>query len=173
MKMSSNAATRYAEPHDRRLGATRQDGAYLDCTGFTLLELLVVCAIIGVLATLALPSYSYYQTKVKIATATAEIHVIDREIIAYVLDKNALPNTLADTGIILASLKDPWGRPYVYHATQTYHNGASFLNDSYDLYSKGVDGLTSENLLLGNDSKDDVVRAADGGYVGLGSEYSP
>ena len=44
------------------------------------------------------------------------------------------------------------------------------LNSTYDLYSKGKDGA-SASALNAHASGDDVIRANDGGYIGLASGY--
>ena len=44
------------------------------------------------------------------------------------------------------------------------------LNSTYDLYSKGKDGA-SAGPLTAQSSGDDIIRANDGGYIGLASGY--
>jgi general secretion pathway protein G len=44
------------------------------------------------------------------------------------------------------------------------------LNTDYDLYSVGADGL-SAGPLTAMQSRDDIVRANNGAFVGLGEDY--
>lgn len=44
------------------------------------------------------------------------------------------------------------------------------LNTEFDLYSKGKDG-ESQAPLSANVSRDDIIRANDGQYIGLASNY--
>jgi type IV pilus assembly protein PilA len=47
-----------------------------DCGGFTLLELLVVVAIIGLLTAIAIPQYAAYRDKARIALVQADLRNI-------------------------------------------------------------------------------------------------
>jgi general secretion pathway protein G len=144
--------------------------------GFTLLELLVVIAILGTLAGIAIPAYHSYIEKARITKAIAEISILQKEIAAYEIDKTALPNTLNDIG--RGTLLDPWGNPYQYlNFADVKEKGKMRkdrflvpLNSDYDLYSMGKDG-TSQPPLTAKASHDDIIRANDGRYIGLASEY--
>jgi len=138
--------------------------------GFTLIELLVVSAILGMLMTIAIPSYTKFVYTVKITRAVSELAGLERDIVAYQVDRNTLPDSLSDFG--RGGLEDPWGNLYVYLklpliSDGTARNDAFFdLNTEFDCYSKGLDVLTA---VLTNDpvSADDVVRGGDGTYYGL------
>ena len=89
-----------------------------------------------------------------------------------------LPDTLAD--VSLDTKVDPWNRPYQYFNLRTAKgNGQARkdkklapLNSDFDLYSVGPDGLTAAQL-NNSKSRDDVVRARDGGFLGTAEEFDP
>jgi general secretion pathway protein G len=142
--------------------------------GFTLLETMIVVAIIGVLAAIATPSLLTYRTKAKIALAIAEIRIIEQEINQYLIKWDRLPDSL--TEIKQGNIEDPWGNPYKYlkigeEKGQPRKNFFMVpVNSDFDLYSMGKDGM-SQSPFTSEASRDDIVRANDGKYVGLVSEY--
>jgi general secretion pathway protein G len=142
--------------------------------GFTLIELLVIVAIIGILVIIATPIYSQFMNSAKSARCAADIRILDKEITGYQIDKGILPDNLNQ--IHRANFKDPWGNPYVY-TNLTIVGSVPFvdfsgtdLNDDFDLYSKGSNGVSTGDL-GDSDSLDDVVRYGNGGSVGLGKFF--
>jgi general secretion pathway protein G len=73
---------------------------------------------------------------------------------------------------------DPWGRPYVYtDLSQRGSRGRARkdgrlnpINSDFDLYSVGEDGRTAMPLTAPM-SHDDVIRARDGGFLGLARDF--
>jgi general secretion pathway protein G len=128
--------------------------------GFTLLELLVVVAIIGVLAGYVGPRYFSQIGKSEVNAARAQIDALEKALDQYRLDTGGYPNAELGLGALLARpnnepkwagpyLKkalppDPWGRPYVYRPTDT---------GSVAIISYGKDGQpggTGENADITN-----------------------
>jgi len=151
--------------------------------GFTFIELVIAMFIVGILATIAIPSYTKYLEKDKEATAISDIKAIEAQLKGIMMDNpNALPADLSaiNFGKFL-SLVDPWGNPYRYlpiyghpenlHDVRKDHN-LHPINSDFDMYSMGPDG--ESNLPLTNQkSRDDIIRANDGAFVGKASTYDP
>jgi len=138
--------------------------------GFTLLELVLVFAIISVLAAFAITQFADFKEKARIARCSSELRGLEKEIIAYATDKATFPTGLDEIG--RDNLRDPWGRPYVYSLTLRRKLVAAppFLNSDFDLYSKGVGGLTADSI-LDPDSLDDIIRADDGSFCDIAGRY--
>ena len=155
-------------------GCLRQAGAR---SGFTLIEILIALVILGMIAAIAVPSYNGYIDRARIYQAKQDIQGMATLISNYYNDHRAYPATLADVG--LATRLDPWKNPYQYldvsdiKATKGKARKDKRLvpiNSDYDLYSMGKDGKTAAPLTAPA-SQDDVIRANNGRFLGLGSEY--
>ena len=146
--------------------------------GFTLMEIILVVAVIGILSAVALPTYGAYREKQRITVCKMDIRAIDVALRKYSIENNRYPDTLNDAG--LGGMKDPWGNPYQYlNIADSGKNapGAArkdhFLvpiNTDFDLYSMGPDGASAPPLTA-KSSRDDIVRANNGQYIGPASEY--
>ena len=149
-----------------------------DCRGFTLIELVMVMAIISTLAAIGIPLYNDVTERARVIKAVADIRILEGEIAVFEATYERLPTDLAEIG--RGILLDPWGTPYQYLNFSTLGNNAQGqmrkdqflvpLNSTYDLYANGKDGDTQPPLTA-MVSHDDVVRANDGGFLGLASDY--
>ncbi len=114
--------------------------------GFTLVELLVVLAILGLLALVAVPQVLGYLDNAKVGTAKSSIEGISSALDLYKADMGAYPTTEQGLTALVAapsgvagwngpyikkpkSLIDPWGHPFQY----------KFPGDhgEYDIFSLG------------------------------------
>lgn len=144
--------------------------------GFTLIELAMAIAILGILAGIAVPSYSRFIEKARVTKAIAEVTELQKDIELYKTIQKAFPDTLNEIG--RGSLVDPWSNPYQYLNFAKTTETASIrkdrfdvsLNKKYDVYSTGRDG-ESEPSITEQTSHDDVIRASDGAFIGLASEF--
>jgi general secretion pathway protein G len=141
-----------------------------------LFELVLIIAILAVLAAIAIPYYQDYKDRVNVAAAVNDIAAISTLISAYENDNRAFPDSLSEVGA--GTKLDPWGNPYQYLNIATVKGNGKLrkdkslnpINSDYDLYSMGKDGKTSTALTAKN-SHDDVIRARDGKFLGLASDF--
>lgn len=116
--------------------------------GFTLLELLVVMAIIGMLVGYVAPKYFSQIGKSEVKVAMAQIDALGKALDQLRLDTGRYP--VADEGLTALVTRpandlkwggpyltknvplDPWGRPYIYRSPGEHGD--------YDLVSYGKDG---------------------------------
>lgn len=122
-------------------------------TGFTLLELLVVLAIIATLVAVVAPSLFRNVGDAKSAAAKSQLEIFGLALDAYRIDNDTYPTTAQGLEALWTKPTagdaprnwrgpylrrdvplDPWGRPYLYVAPGR-DNPAS-----YDLYTLGRDG---------------------------------
>jgi general secretion pathway protein G len=168
--------------------------------GFTLIEIIIAVAILGVLVAIAIPNFISYRYRAQVAAAISEIKLIEKAIALHVADDNDLPDSLSDIG--KDQIIDPWGNSYQYlrldysseEGSKTESKGkgkgkdkdddpvkgingkrrrdknANPVNSDYDLYSMGRDGQTTPQFTA-KKARDDVVRANDGAYYGLAENH--
>jgi general secretion pathway protein G len=130
--------------------------------GFTLLELLVVLAIMGLLAAVIAPQVLKYLGSSRTQTAKVQIQNVTSALELFRLDVGRYPTTQEGLVALVTApttapnwsgpylrraeaLRDPWGQPYHY-TIPGKHNDA----DVYSLGADNVEGGTGENQDVGN-----------------------
>jgi general secretion pathway protein G len=143
--------------------------------GFTIIELMITMAIIAILASMASLAFAAYRERAQITRAVADIHTIQNAITSFQIVEGQLPVDLAEVN--WDAHNDPWGNPYQYTNFETVPKGKwrkdKFLvpiNSTYDLWSMGPDGESLAPLVTPV-SKDDIIRANDGLFIGRASLY--
>jgi general secretion pathway protein G len=160
-------------PFRRRTRLVRR---WRDPRAFSLVETLVVCALISTLASLSAGIYVSALKTARITRAIGDLHALDADINAFHLRNNRYPTTLTEARALVPN--DPWGRPYVYtDLSQRGSRGRARkdgrlnpINADFDLYSLGEDGRTATPLTAPM-SKDDVIRAREGAFLGLAADF--
>jgi general secretion pathway protein G len=154
---------------DKLPGTHVRNGA----SGFTLIEIMISIAILGILVAIATPFFISYRERARVAVAISEMKGMEAGIYKYASQNGEFPDTLGQIGY--ANLIDPWGSNYRYlrieGAPKSVRGSARkdhFLvpvNSDFDLYSKGQD-RSSAAPFTAKSSQDDIVRAFSGGYYG-------
>lgn len=143
--------------------------------GFTLIELMIVVAIIGTLSAIAVPNMIGFINKAKVVKTVTELKTIESALMEHYNANKKFPQSLDEVG--LGNLKDMWGNPYVYNPVEGSKKGKlrknKYLvpvNTDFDLYSCGKD-QKSQAPFTAKASRDDIVRANNGGFFGLVEDY--
>lgn len=144
-------------------------------SGFTIIELMMAVTILAIIVSISIPVVTDYRERVRLTQAKADIQAIDAAILRFRLITNQYPDSLAQIGV---SLIDPWGRPYQYLNIENAKGKGKLrkdhnlvpINSDYDLYSVGPDGK-SASPLTAQISRDDIIRANNGRFVGVASDY--
>ena len=84
-----------------------------DEAGFTLIEVLVVCTLLGVLATVAVPKFSGAVTAANTAKIQTDLQTLDAAIVMYETERGVPPANITDLSDYVAdvhNLKPPTGK---------------------------------------------------------------
>tara|TARA_R110002110_G_scaffold362241_1_gene572065 strand:- start:155148 stop:155603 length:456 start_codon:yes stop_codon:yes gene_type:complete len=143
---------------------------------FTIVELMLIVGIVSVLMAIGVPVYKSYIDRASAGSASKDIFEISITLDDYFLTKRRFPDSLDDIGY--GDAEDPWGNAYQYLNIATVQGSGRLrkdknlvpINTDYDLYSMGPDGR-SVGPLTAKASRDDIIRANDGAYVGRAEDY--
>ena len=141
---------------------TQPDRDHRRDAGFTLLELLVVLAILGLLAAIVAPQVLKYLGSSRTQTAKVQIQNISAALELYRLDVGRYPNPDEGLNALVTAppssaswrgpylkksfaLKDPWGQPYHYRVPGQHDEA-----DVYSLGSDNAEGGSGEARDVGN-----------------------
>jgi len=158
--------------------------------GYSLVELMIVVAIIATLAAIAIPSYTEMVNQAKVVAAMGDIRHIQFEIEFFFANNGSYPESLSQVNE--GDRRDPWGELYQYlkiaGASSDKGKGKGKgggtdkvagcrkdknlvpLNSDYDLFSKGRD-KDYVAPITARKSWDDIIRANNGNFIGLAKNY--
>jgi general secretion pathway protein G len=124
---------------------------YRQDAGFTLMELMIVMAIIGILATLAVPSFIGALRSAREAVLKEDLHVLRSAIDSYTMDKQKAPQSLDDLiqdGYLRSIPEDPMTK-----SKDTWVTDTSDALSSVDQTDPGISDVHSGSQDTGSDGQ--------------------
>ena len=117
--------------------------------GFTLLELLVAVAIIGILAALAVPAYSVYKARANVASTAADLRGFASGFWAYTVDNEDFPD---DTNLVLPPGMEIFIEPSVWNRGPAIGGQYNWEGPSFYPYA---------GISIMNPPSNDILRSLD------------
>lgn len=134
--------------------------------GFTLIELMIVVAIIGILAAVALPAYQDYTTRAKVSEVVLAASSARTSLAEAYAANSTFPNTLSEAGLSTQSSK--------------YVSGITYAGDStkatITVTAQGDTKISGRTLTLQGTPSDGIVIwkcGTVGGTTGIETKYLP
>ena len=142
-------------------------------TGFTLIELMIVIAILGILAAIAIPAYQDYSVRAKVSEAIATVTPAKLSVAEYYSSETTLPTDITQAGVTNIVTK--------YVNSMTIIDGLIYVEINRAGSATGVDKVTTTGADMyielvpsivtgGVDWDCNVVSAVGTGLTSLGAE---
>lgn len=128
--------------------------------GFTLIEVMIVVAIVGILAAVAYPSYTDYVRRSRIAEATGDLSAVRVRLEQYYQDNRNYGSTAANCPV---ALPNAGNKPFTYSCTW----GATASNQSFLLQATGTAGGAMDGYTFTLDNANTRRTTAFAGAAGL------
>ncbi len=81
--------------------------------GFTLIELMIVVAIIGILTAIAFPLYANIQSRARVAKAQADSRTLASAVVVYSAHMGVMPAALTDLSSSVSNAQGVYAGPFI------------------------------------------------------------
>ena len=125
---------------------TRVSGRKISNRGFTLIELMIVVAIIGILAAIAIPLYTNVQARARVAKVQADLRTLASAVSMYQAHTGSFPNVITELTVSVANNLGQTAGPFIASVPTPPAGGSptwSAYTAAYSSNSNGTFSLTA------------------------------